>query len=118
MKTSSAKAKGRNFQKWVCQCISVLLNIPWGYEDDKLIQPRIMGQSGTDVILRGKAREKFSFDVECKATENISLYKDIKQAKSNTAINRYWLLFHKKNNNEPIVIMEAKVFFHLLKRKK
>ncbi|MCK9281527.1 MAG: hypothetical protein M0P71_12955 [Melioribacteraceae bacterium] len=114
MKTSSAKAKGRNLQKWACEQISKLLFIPWGYEDEKLIQPRLMGQSGTDVVLRMEAKDQFLFDVECKATEKINLYKDIEQAKTNTSPTRNWLLIHKKNRNVPIVILDANVFFNIM----
>ena len=114
MKTSSCKAKGRNFQKWVAQKVSELLHIPWGYEDDKDIQPRLMGQKGSDVVLRGSAREIFPFDIECKATETFHIYADIAQAQVNTAPGRNWLLFHKKNRSLPIVIMNAELFFKIL----
>ncbi len=115
MKTSSAKAKGRSLQKWACQKVSDLLGLPWGYEDDKLIQPRLMGQSGTDVVLRGEARD-FEFDIECKNTESLSLYKDIEQAKANTAKDRNWLLIHKKNKSKPIAVIDADLLFKLLKQ--
>lgn len=116
IKVSSAKAKGRNLQKWTCEQVSKLLSISWGYEDEKLIQPRLMGQSGTDVVLRGEAHLKFPFDIECKATETISLYKDIEQAKTNShpELLRPWLLIHKKRNNKPIVIIDAETFFNLV----
>ena len=55
IKTSSAKAKGRSLQQWVCQKISDLLNIPWG--KDELIASREMGQSGVDIRLIGEAQE-------------------------------------------------------------
>ena len=114
IKISSAKAKGRNLQKWACEKISELLAISWGFEDDKLIQPRLMGQSGTDVILRGDAYNKFNFDIECKSTEKISLYKDIEQARNNTREGRNWLLIHKRNRSKPIIILDAQVFFDIL----
>ena len=118
MKTSSAKAKGRNLQKWACEQVSKLIGIDWGYEDDKLIQPRLMGQAGIDVILRGEARAKFKFNIECKRTEKISLYADIKQAKSNATPEYPWLLIHKKNGAKPIVVMDAELFFETLRRAK
>ena len=71
IKISSAKAKGRNLQKWVCGKISKLLNIPWG--KDELIASREMGQSGTDVRLIGEALEKFPYSVECKWQETWSI---------------------------------------------
>jgi L-lactate utilization protein LutC len=112
MKTSSAKAKGRELQKWVCQQISKITGLDWGYEDEKLIQPRIMGQKGKDVVLRGEAL-KFKFDVECKRTEKFNLYEAIEQAKSNTEEGRFWMVVHKKNRYEPIVVLDAKDFFEM-----
>jgi hypothetical protein len=112
---ASRKNKGRNLQKWACEQISNLLDIPWGYEDDKLIQPRLMGQSGTDVVLRGEAQLKFFFNVECKATEKISLYADIAQAEKNSTMTRPWLLIHKKSRHDPVVVIDAKLFFSILK---
>jgi hypothetical protein len=116
IKVSSAKAKGRNLQKWTCEKVAKVLDLPYGYEDDRLIQPRLMGQSGTDVVLRGEAREHFPFDIECKATEKINLYADIEQAKKNTLNDRIWLLVHKKSRQDPIVVMDANFFFLLIEK--
>ena len=55
IKPSSAKAKGRSLQQWVCQKISDLLGIEWG--KDELIASREMGQSGTDIRLLGGPEE-------------------------------------------------------------
>ena len=112
IKVSSRKAKGRNLQQWVCKRISDILGIPWGAEDDKEIQSRPMGQSGTDVILRGKARELFEFDVECKSQETWKMNEFIEQAKSNSS--RNWLLVLKKKNKKPVVVLDASVFFSLM----
>lgn len=111
MKTKSAKNKGRLLQQFVCKKISDFLGLPWGYEDDLLIQPRIMGQKGVDIILRGEARKRFLFDVECKATEKFAIYKDIEQAIKNTEKGRNWLLIHRKNRKRAIVIMDLDAFF-------
>lgn len=119
MKVKSIKRKGRLLQQLVCEKISNLLGLPWGYEDDLLIQPRIMGQKGVDIVLRGEAKEKFPFDVECKATEKFSIYQDIKQAMKNTEKDRNWLLIHRKNRNKAIVIMDLDTFFEkILKKRK
>jgi len=116
IKTSSAKAKGRNLQKWVAEKISNLLNIDYGYEDEKLIQPRIMGQSGTDIVLRGEAFDKFKYDVECKAQENWGVHAAIKQAKNNQREDRQWLLIMKRNREHPVVILDADHFFNILEK--
>ena len=81
-----------------------------------MVQSRQMGMSGTDIILRGTVYEDFPFDIEAKNTEKVSLYQFIEQAKSNTKEGRNWLLFHKKNYSDPVVIMDAEAFFKLYKR--
>ena len=107
----SRKAKGRNFQKWVAEQVSKILEIPCG--KDELIESREMGQSGVDIKLIGKAKELFPFAVECKATESMSLYTWITQAESNSK-NNNWLLFHKKARKSPIIVMDAEEFFKLV----
>ncbi|MCP4648720.1 MAG: hypothetical protein GY853_01390 [PVC group bacterium] len=113
----SAKNKGARLQLWVCRKIADLLKIEFNNQDDQCeIHSREMGQSGVDVILRGFAYENFPFDIECKNTEKLSLYKAVEQAEYNTSAERDWLLFHKKNFSEPIVVMDAEVFFKLYGR--
>lgn len=112
---AARKAKGRELQKWVCKQISELLNIPWSNEDDALISSRPMGQSGPDVILRGEAKEKFRFSIECKRQESWSIPAWIKQAKSNRMKNTNWLLIARTSRQDPIIIMDAKAFFTILK---
>jgi len=116
---ASAKAKGRNLQKWVCERIGNLLKFPWGYEDDMLIQPRIMGQRGVDVVLRGEALKKFPFSVECKSCEAWSVPAFIKQAKNNKIKNTNWLLVLKrKDMQKPVVVLDAEAFFKILEKEK
>ena len=67
MKSSSAKAKGRRLQQWVCQQIASVTGLPFG--KDMTIASREMGQSGTDVRLVGEARDAFPFSIECKNQE-------------------------------------------------
>jgi hypothetical protein len=117
IKISSAKAKGRNLQKWVCDKISKLIKLSYGYEDDKLISPRIMGQGGVDVVLRGEALKKFPYSVECKNQESWSIPAYIRQAKKNKLPNTDWLLILKKKEfQKPVVILEAEKFFEILER--
>jgi len=110
----SRKAKGRNFQQWVAQKISDMLEIPWG--KDELIRSREMGQSGTDISLIGEALKLFPYAVEIKHQETWAIPSWIKQAKSNQKKDSEWLLFVKKNNEKPIVVIDAEVFFDLYKR--
>lgn len=117
MKTSSCKAKGRNLQMWVCQKIANIFNIEFDNQDDQCsIHSREMGQSGVDIILRGVIYKKFLYDIECKNTEKLSLYPTIDQAINNTNLGRDWLIVHKKNRSDPIVIMDWEAFERLFKR--
>ena len=111
MKTRSAKNKGVRLQKWCAEKISKLLNIPCG--KDELISSRTMGISGTDVILIGKAKKEFPYSIENKNCESWAFPKWIKQAKENQEKGTNWLLIVKKNHHEPIVVMDADVFFKI-----
>ncbi len=111
----AAKAKGRRLQQWVCQKISELTGFEWGGNDeDRPIQSRPMGQSGTDVRLESQVLEVFPFSVECKAQETWRVDKWVKQAKQNIIPNTMWLLVIKKNREKPLVIMDGDDFFDLL----
>lgn len=113
MKTSSAKAKGRSFQKWVSDKISETIGIKNG--KDELIDSRPMGNSGTDIILIGKAKELFPYSVECKKHEKWNMMQFIEQAKTNS-VDDNWLLFISKNRFKPVVVMDAEKFFELQKK--
>jgi hypothetical protein len=108
----SAKAKGRNLQKWVAEKISKLIGIPVG--KDELISSREMGQSGTDILLIGKALELFPFSIECKSTESWQIHEAIKQAKTNQKKDTDWLLVMKRSREDPVIIMDAERFFKLM----
>ncbi len=111
---SQAKAKGRNLQQWTCRQISELLNMPWG--KDEMIASREGAQSGTDVRLIGEAKVRFPFSVECKHQQAWDVPAYIRQAKSNQEKNTDWLLILKKNHQDPVVVMDAKRFFQLLRK--
>jgi len=109
MKTRSAKAKGRRLQQWVMQQIAELLDMECG--PDTCIASREMGQSGTDIRLIGEAAKLFPFSVECKNQENWSVHEWVKQAKDNETAGMPWLIVAKRNHGDPVVIMDAEVFF-------
>lgn len=122
IKPSSAKAKGRDLQNWVCQKISELIGLPWG--KDEHIAPREMGQSGTDVRLIGEAKSLFPFSVECKNQKAWNMKQFIEQARSNCLEGTDWLLICKRTSRtqseriNPVVVMDADAFFNLLGRLK
>ncbi len=107
----SRKAKGREFQKWIAIKIGKMLDIKVG--KDELISSRPMGQSGVDIALIGKAKELFPFSIECKRQEKFSIPAWVKQAKKNEMDGTKWLLFCKRSNEDPIVTMDADVFFSM-----
>lgn len=113
---ASAKDKGRRLQKWVCEQISNLTGYEWGH--DCPIESRGMGQNGVDVRMEKKVLKEFPYSVECKAQENWAIPSWIAQAQSNIIPGTNWILFVKKSRKDPIVILDAKVFFSILDSKK
>jgi hypothetical protein len=116
IKIQSAKAKGRSLQYWVCERISQMIDIPYKQSDDQcLIHSREMGQAGSDIILRGEAKHRFPFSVECKASEQLDLPGTIKQVKANTDDDEKWIIVHKRKSiPDPIVIMAWDSFQELM----
>lgn len=108
IKTSSAKGKGRALQQWVCKRISEITGIPYNQQEDQCpIHSREMGQSGTDIILRGEALERFPYAVECKSGETFQLVNTVEQAKNNIGEYEDWLIVHRRKAwRNPIVIMD------------
>jgi len=113
---ASRKAKSRRLQNWTAEQIAVLLECKWG--KDCTVAPREMGQSGTDVRLIGEAQTQFPYSVECKNQETWSIPAWIRQAKENQKENTDWLLVCKRNNEKPVIVMDADAFFRLLKENK
>lgn len=118
IKTRSAKNKGAKLQKWVCEKISEMLNIPYNQQDDDcLIHSREMGQSGVDIVLRGRAKGLFPFSIECKNSESLALLPTIQQAEKNAAEGRPYLIIHKRKRlKKPIVVMSWETFEKIHKK--
>jgi hypothetical protein len=113
---ASRKAKARRLQNWTAEQIAALLECEWG--KDCTVAPREMGQSGTDVRLIGDAQVQFPYSVECKNQETWAIPAWIKQAKENQKDDTDWLLVCKRNNEKPVIVMDADAFFRLLKENK
>ena len=60
MKPQSAKAKGRNLQKWFVQKLIEILKL-----DEEDLESRPMGSQGEDIILGKQSREVFPYSIEC-----------------------------------------------------
>jgi hypothetical protein len=106
---ASRKAKGRRLQKQIAECISKITNIPVQKDGD--IESRPMGQSGRDIILRGKAKDRFIFHgIECKAQEALNIWQALAQAEEHGGKP---IVFFKRNRSETYVAMKADDFFEL-----
>jgi len=110
MRTQSAKAKGRNLQKWVVQKLIETFNI---HPED--IKSCSMGAGGEDVVMARAAREKFPFSVECKNVEKLNVWEAYEQAKANC--NGYEpIVIMKKNHKKPLVVLDAEYFIQMVNR--
>ena len=110
---AARKSKARVLQKWIAEKVSELTGFDCGKDND--IESRPMGQSGCDVRLSADVRKKFPFSVEAKNSESWDLPAAIRQAQSNLYDETEWLVFLKKNNVDPIAILDAEIFFQILK---
>ena len=107
MKTSSAKAKGRNLQKRVRELLIEKLDI---HPED--IESRSMGASGEDLIMARAAREKFPYSIECKNQEKVNVWSAYEQASDNSG--KYEpIAVIKKNNSKPLVVIDLEAFVKL-----
>lgn len=117
IKIKSRKAKGRNLQQWVCQKIANILEIKYEQQNDQCpIHSREMGQSGTDIILRGNVLKQFPFSIECKSGKTLNLTGTIRQVKNNKIENTDWIIVYKGNYKKSIVIMEWDCFEKFYKK--
>ena len=107
MKTSSAKAKGRNLQKKVRELLIEHLGV-----DPEDIESRSMGASGEDLIMARAAREKFPYSIECKNQEKVNVWSAYEQASDNSG--KYEpIAVIKKNNSKPLVVIDLEAFIKL-----
>ena len=110
MKTQSAKAKGRRFQQWVRTILIEILSV---HPED--IESRSMGAGGEALIMARAAREKFPYSIECKNQESLNVWKSYEQAESNAG-DYEPVLFIKRNNQKPLVVVDADYFVSLHNR--
>jgi hypothetical protein len=115
---SSRKAKGRDFQKWVCDFIGRGLSKAYnrqytsGAGDNVEVGWRPMGQAGSDIILRGNASVDFPFDIECK-NQNIFSFDGLWQSQARAeGRGLFPALVYKRNKiKEPVIVMTLREFF-------
>ena len=109
---ASRKAKGRKLQRIAAEYISKVTGIP--IEKDGNIDMRLMGDSGRDVILRGKAKELFTFHgIECKFHEKLNIWQAIKQAEEHGGKP---IVFFKRSRSDVYVVTKIEDFFDLYEK--
>jgi len=110
MKTSSAKAKGRNLQKKVGELLIEHLGV-----DPEDIESRSMGAGGEDLIMAKAARNLFPYSIECKNQEALNIWAAYKQAEENCK-GYEPLAVIKRNHHKPLAVLDLETFI-LLNRK-
>ncbi len=113
MKTSSAKAKGRNLQDAVVELVrDKWRGTTWKTIefDDKDVLPAIMGTSGRDVRFSPWLDKAIPWDIECKNQEKWHIQAWWRQTKKNTASKRLPMLIIKKNRHEALVVISLEDF--------
>ena len=110
MKPSSAKNKGRLFQKLVAD---LLLSSSKDLTEDDIVS-RPMGSPGSDIMLSQAAVLQWPFDIECKSNKAgyTPVYNALEQS---SARGRTPLMFFKQNRKEPAVAMYAADFLKIIK---
>lgn len=109
MKTSSAKAKGRNLQNYIVK--KLLAYFPELSDDD--VTGRSMGASGEDVLLSPRARSLAPISIEAKNQEKLNVWAAFEQAKTNCK--QYQpVLIMKKNRSTPLAVVDLDYFLYLL----
>ena len=106
MKTSSAKAKGRNLQKKVRELLIEHLGV-----DPEDIESRSMGAGGEDLIMAKAARNLFPYSIECKNQEKLNVWDAYEQACANSGDHEP-IVFIKKNGKKPLAVVDAEHFIN------
>ncbi len=108
---ATRKAKGREFQKYVAECLQESLGLP---PEDVVSRP--MGSPGLDIMMSADAREKFPFGIECKRTEKLSIPAWWAQCTANAeAEGLVPLLVFKRNREEPLAVLRWTDLLSLLR---
>ena len=112
MKPQSAKAKGRNLQKWLAS--ELLKRYPQLRLGD--ITSTSMGASGADVKLSPLAQDLIPFQFECKNLAKIAVYQYYSQCRTHGTHEPVVVI--KQNQSKPLVVIDAEVFFDIISRSK
>lgn len=94
------------------QIRDLILNIFTELEPDD-VRSTAMGQNGEDIQLSPKARQFLPFQIECKNKKEVAVINWLKQA--GTHGNHIPIVIAKQNHSEPVVVIDAKTFFSLMR---
>jgi len=112
IKVSSAKAKGRAFQREVVDGLKTAFNLE---DSDVVTSPASV--TGVDIILSNKAKELFPFSVECKRTEKLDIWGALAQAEANGGELQPLLVF-RRNNSRAYAVLELDYLVKLMQELK
>ena len=113
MKTSSAKAKGRNLQNLVRDKLRSIFVGKDLEEDD--IKSQTMGMGGEDIVLSPAAKREIPYSFECKNTERLNLWNSLQQCEDNCE-DRIPILVFKKNRSKVYAVIEFDNLIKLIRR--
>ena len=114
MKTSSAKAKGRNLQNLVRDKLRSIF-VGNKLEDDD-IKSQTMGMSGEDIVLSPSAKKVIPYSFECKNTERLNLWRALEQCEYNCE-DREPVLVIKRNRSDVYAVIKFENFLKSIKDK-
>lgn len=109
MKTSSAKAKGRE----LCKTVKATLLKRYKTLSDDDIKVTSSGATGEDLQFSPLARTHLPISLECKNHAKFAIYKHYEQAKSN-AKDYIPILVIKQNRDIPLVVISLEHFMELI----
>lgn len=112
MKTSSAKNKGRNFQKEIVEKILTLF--PELEPEDCL--SRSMGASGEDIMFSPKARKCLPISIEAKNQEALNFWQAYEQAKTNAKERYIPVLMARRNRTKPLAVLDLNDFLWIMSK--
>lgn len=120
---SARKAKGRSLQKELVLALRRRYGLDLEpnmvdikqdcYEGD--ITARVLGATGTDIVLSPSAQLLIPFSIECKAQESLNIWQAMKQAEDNTKPSRTALLAFKRNRTETYCCLKLTDLLRLIK---
>ena len=109
---SARKAKGRRLTQLVCaRLLGLVEKLGLTAED---IRPVPSSVPGPDIWMSSAALRYFPFAFECKNQESVSIWAWWKQATQNSKPLQAPVLVFKRNNSDPLVLIDLELFTSLV----